>query len=201
MKILHLTASPKGAASDSTKLGNEILKNILQEHPESTVRTIDLTKESIPHIEAIHMLSFATATEEKTPELLEAGKYSDKAIEELVEADIIVISSPVFNFGIPSVLKAWVDHIARAGVTFSFTANGPVGLVKNKKVYLALASGGIFSSGQWQAYDFASSYMHFLFSFIGVTDVTTFRVEGTNIPIIQDSAMPVAFKAVEEFVF
>ncbi len=201
MKILHLTASPRGEASDSTKLGNEILKNILEKHPESTVQTVDLTKENIPHIEEVHFNSFATAVADKTPELLEAGKYSDKAIAELTAADVIVISSPVFNFGVPSVLKAWVDHIARAGITFRFTENGPEGLLKNKKVYLALSSGGIFTSGQWQAYDFASSYMHFLFRFIGITDVTTFRVEATNIPGLQDTAMEEAVKLVDEFAY
>ncbi len=96
---------------------------------------IGIKEKSEAIMEEVHLTSFFTPVEIRTPELEEAVKHSDNAIQELFEADFIVIDSPMYNFGIPSTLKAWIDHIARAGKTFNFTANGTVGLVKNKKVF------------------------------------------------------------------
>jgi FMN-dependent NADH-azoreductase len=107
----------------------------------------------------------------------------------------------LYNFGIPSVLKAWVDHVARAGVTFSYADGTPKGLVINKKVYLAIASGGIYSEGPMQPLDFAEPFLRGSLGWLGMKDITTFRVEGTSIPQFSESALPKAVGQVNEFAF
>ena len=99
-----------------------------------------------------------------------------------MSADTIVIGAPRYNFGIPWTLKAWVDHIARAGVTFRYTAEGPEGLMKDKKVYVAMSSGGIYSEGPTAGYDFVAPYLKAVLGFLGITDVTVVRVEGHRLP-------------------
>ncbi len=103
-----------------------------------------------------------------------------------MSADTIVIGAPRYNFGIPSTLKAWVDHIARAGVTFRYTAEG---LVKGKKVYVAMSSGGIYSEGPTAGYDFVAPYLKAVLGFLGMTDVTVVRAEGTAFPNLQPTAL------------
>jgi FMN-dependent NADH-azoreductase len=113
-----------------------------------------------------------------------------------MDADVIVIDAPLYNFSIPSALKAWVDHIARAGVTFKYDENGPEGLVKGKKVYVALASGGIYSDGPMKGYDFAAPYLKSVLGFMGMTDFTVFRVEGVSYPNLKDTALQTAVDSI-----
>jgi FMN-dependent NADH-azoreductase len=181
-KILHIISSPKGEASMSIKLGNTVIDKIKTEYPGSTVKVRDLTKNPFPHLEEATLAAFYTPAENHTPENKEAVKHSNEAIAEIMEADIIVIGAPLWNFGIPSVLKAWIDHIARAGHTFKYGEAGPEGLIKDKLVYIAMASGGIYSSGAMQGYDFATPYLKGVFGFLGVTDINVFRVEGSAYP-------------------
>ncbi len=181
-KILHIISSPKGEASMSIKLGNTVIDKIKTEYPGSTVKVRDLTKNPFPHLEEATLAAFYTPAENHTPENREAVKHSDEAIAEIMDADIIVIGAPLWNFGVPSVLKAWIDHIARVGHTFKYTEAGPEGLIKDKVVYIAMASGGIYTSGAMQGYDYATPYLKGLFSFLGVTDVNIFRVEGSAYP-------------------
>src|ERR1700712_2768654 len=144
-KILHLISSFRGDASDTVKLGHAIVDKLVQANPGAIVQELDLIKENYPHLDAPHFQAFLTPTAELTDADKEAIKYSDKAISQLLDADYIVIGSPFYNFGIPSALKAWIDHIVRPGLTFSYGASGPEGLVKGKKVYIAFASGGVYS--------------------------------------------------------
>jgi FMN-dependent NADH-azoreductase len=188
-KILHIVSSPKGESSFSNKLGNAIADKIIAANPGSTVRVNDLTKNPYPHLEEATIAAFFTPAENHTPENKEALKNSDQAIAEIRDADIIIISTPLWNFGVPSVLKAWIDHIARAGVTFKYSEAGPEGLVKDKVVYVALASGAIYSSGPMQPYDFVSNYLKGLLGFLGMTDLTVFRVEGSSYPGQAESAL------------
>jgi FMN-dependent NADH-azoreductase len=189
MKILHLISSPRGEASFSIKLGDAIIQKLQSGNTETFVKMHDLTHTPFPHLEEVHLNSFFTRAEERTPGQLEAIKHSDAAIAEINDADILVISIPMYNFGIHSTLKAWIDHIARAGVTFAYTENGPVGLIKNKKAYLAIATGGIYSEGPYKSYDFTEPYLRTILGFIGITDVTAFRVEGLNIPGVKETAL------------
>jgi FMN-dependent NADH-azoreductase len=181
-KILHIISSPKGENSFSIKLGNAIVDKIIAANPGSTVKVKDLTKTPFPHLEEVTLAAFYTPAENQTPENKEALKNSDQAISEIMDADIIVIGAPVWNFGVPSVLKAWIDHIARAGLTFKYSEAGAEGLIKDKIVYIAMASGAIYSSGPMQPFDFVSSYLKGLLGFLGMTDLTVFRVEGSAYP-------------------
>lgn len=188
-KILHIISSPRGDASMSIKLGNAIIEKLQAAYPDSHVKEHDLLKDRFPHLDEMHIASFFTPEENRSAQNKEAIRPSDEAIQEITDADIIVIGTPLFNFGIPSSLKAWIDHIARAGVTFKYDKNGPEGLVKGKKVYVAMASGGIYSDGPMASYDFAVPYLRSDLGFLGMTDITVYRVEGTMIPTIQDTAL------------
>jgi len=188
-KILHIISSPKGENSFSIKLGNAIVEKIKAANPGSKVHIKDLTKHPFPHLEEATLAAFYTPAENQTPENKEALKNSDQAIAEIMDADIIVIGAPLWNFGVPSVLKAWIDHIARANVTFKYSEAGPEGLVKDKVVYIAMASGAIYSSGPMQPYDFVSNYLKGLLGFMGMTDLTVFRVEGSAYPGQAESAL------------
>jgi len=158
-KILHIISSPRGAASFSIKLGNAIIEKIQAAYPGSTVEEYNLVKKQFPHLEEAHLTSFYTPAEARTPENLTAIKHSEEAIGKILDADIIVIGAPLYNFGIPSTLKAWIDHIARAGVTFKYDENGPEGLIKGKKVYVALAAGAVYSEGPMQSYNYVEPYL------------------------------------------
>lgn len=180
MKILQILSSPRGAASYSKQLANGLVDKLVAANPGSTVQVHDLTQTPSPHVEEVHLQSFFTPAERRTPELLAAVRHSDEAIAELMAADTIVIGAPLYNFGIASTLKAWIDHIARAGITFQYTANGPEGLVKGKQVYVAMSSGGVYSEGYLMSYDFVAPYLKTVLGFLGMTDVTVVCVEGTS---------------------
>jgi len=188
-KILHIISSPKGEQSYSVKLGNAIVEKIKATEPDSTVTVKDLTKNPFPHLEEATLAAFFTPAENQTPENKQALKNSDQAIAEINDADVIVIGAPLWNFGIPSVLKAWIDHIARANVTFKYSEAGAEGLVKDKVVYVAMASGAVYSSGPYQAFDFVSTYLRGLLGFLGMTDLKVFRVEGSAYPGQETAAL------------
>ncbi|MNR01030.1 FMN-dependent NADH-azoreductase [compost metagenome] len=196
MKILHLISSPRGEASFSVKLGDAIVEKLQAANPGSTVSISHLTNTPFPHFEEVHIISFFTPAENHTPQLAEAVQHSNESIAELKAADAIVIGVPMYNFGIHSTLKAWIDHVARAGQTFSYSENGPEGLVKGKKVYLAISSGGVYSDGPMKAYDFTESYMRSVLGFLGMVDVTAYRVEGLSLPNLKDEALDKAVAAI-----
>ena len=197
MNILHVISSPRGKDSYSIKLGNSVVEQLQSDTADSTVTVRDLTAPPFPHLEEVHLQSFFTPEKDHSPEQQQAVRHSNEAIAELKAADAIVIDAPMYNFTIPSVLKSWIDHIARAGVTFHYTANGPEGLVKGKKVYLAVATGGVYSEGPSAGYDFVVPYLKAVLGFLGMTDVTVFRVEGTAVPDLKEQALEKAMASVE----
>ncbi|MCP2025530.1 FMN-dependent NADH-azoreductase [Flavobacterium sp. HSC-32F16] len=200
-KILRIITSTNGDTSFSNQLSNAVIEKLAAANPEINVKTLDLTKTPLPYLTNSHISAVYAPAETHTAAQTEALKYSDEAIETLLESDIIVIGVPLYNFGIPAVLKGWIDQVARAGKTFSYSAEGPKGLVTDKKVYLSIASGAIFSEGPYKSYDFSESYLRTVLGFLGMTDVTTFRVEGTAIPDFAENALPKALSFVEEFAF
>lgn len=195
-KLLHIISSPRGAASYSIKLGNAIIEKLQAQYPGSTVKEVNLVDLHFPHLEEVHINSFYTPAESRSPELQEAVRHSDEAIAELQEADIIVIGAPMYNFSIHSSLKAWLDHIVRNGVTFKYDGNGPEGLIKGKKVYIAESMGGVYSEGPMKDADFITPYLKFMLSFVGLNDVSFFRVEGTNIPGVKETALEKALGSI-----
>lgn len=188
-QILHIISSPRVEVSASRKLGNAVLEKIQDKYPENIVKERDLTKNLVPLLEDVHINSFFTPAENRTPEQEAINQYSEGLIAELQEAEIIVIESPMYNFSVPASLRAYFDFTSRAGYTFSYDENGPKGLLNNKKLYIALSSGNIYSEGPYQSYDSNVPYVKNVFGFYGVTDVSVFRAEGLSIPGIMENAL------------
>lgn len=195
-RILHLISSPRGDESLSIKLANAVILKLREQYPGSSVEEVNLIETDVPHLNTAHLRSFFTPAEQLTAEDQDAIRYSDAAISQLMAADIIVIGAPLYNFGIHSALKAWIDHIARAGKTFSYSEQGAEGLVKGKKVYVAMSSGAVYSEGFYQAYDFVSTYLKAVLGFLGMTDLSLFRVEGVNMPGLKDHALDKAIESI-----
>ncbi|MDJ1496810.1 NAD(P)H-dependent oxidoreductase [Cytophagaceae bacterium DM2B3-1] len=195
-KVLHIISSTRGAESLTLTLGNAIIDRIKTKDPDTVVKEIDLSANPYPHLGPIQISSFFTPEESRTPEQELAVRRSDEAVAELQDADILVIGAPMYNYSITSSLKAYFDHIARARLTFRYSESGVEGLLKNKKAYIAFGSAGVFGNEQMQAYDFAVPYMKHFLGFLGITDVTVFRVEGTGIPGLQETALEKALESI-----
>lgn len=195
-KILNITSSPRGAASSSIKLANAVIDKLKAAHPGAVVETIDLVSLHWPHLEESHLSSFFTPAEKHSEQDRAAIRHSDDMIRAMQEADILVIGAPMYNFSIHSTLKAWIDHIVRSGVTFKKGETGAEGLIKGKKVYLVISSGGVYSDGPMKSYDFIEPYLRFILGFIGLTDITVFRAEGFSVPGVKETAMEKAVAAV-----
>ncbi|WP_163269216.1 FMN-dependent NADH-azoreductase [Chelativorans alearense] len=176
--ILLVTSSPRGQASHSTRLATELAEKLREAQPGSRLVKRDLVREPMPHIGSDFASGIYTPEEARTPEQARAVAVSDLAVDELFAADQIVIAAGMINFTIPSALKAWLDNVARSGRTFRYTENGPEGLVKGKKVYIVLASGGVYSEGPAASFDHAAPYMKSILAFLGMTDVEVIRIEG-----------------------
>lgn len=201
-KILNIVSSIMGDQSFSIKLSQTILDKLQTTYPGSQIVTRELSKHPFPHMEESYLAALFTPEDARTSEHKEAVKHSDEAIQEVLDADIIVIGAPVYNFAVPSTLKSWIDHIVRAGKTFSYSAQGrPEGLLKNKKVYVAIASGGIFSEGPYKEYDFVKPYLQLTLGFIGLQDIEFFRIEGTKVPDVKETAWAKAEKSVAEHAY
>ena len=197
MHILHIISSPRGNASFSIQLGNGLVDKLLAANPGSTVQVYDLTNKPFPHMEEVYLQAINTPAEQHTPAQQAAVHHSDDAIAALQAADVIVMGAPMYNYSISSTLKAWIDHIVRARVTFRYTEHGPQGLVTNKKVYVATSSGGIYSEGPMASYDFVVPYLKAVLNTLGIVDVTVVRVEGTAVPGVQDTALEKALASVD----
>jgi FMN-dependent NADH-azoreductase len=178
--ILLVTSSPRGEASHSTKIATELAEKLAGELPNGKIVKRDLVSNPLPHIEPAYASGIYTAAEARTPRQAEVVAVSDTVVDELFAADHIVLATGLINFSISSTLKAWIDHISRSGRTFKYGANGPEGLVTGKKVYIVLASGGVYSEGPAAVMDFAIPYLKSVLAFNGMTDVEVIRVEGVG---------------------
>ena len=195
MNILHVISSPR-PASFSIQLGRQIVEKLLAAHSGSTVRERDLAAHPLPHLEEAYLQSVYTPAEARTPAQQTALRHSDEAIQEVLDADVLVIGAPFYNFGIPATLKSWIDHLCRPGVTFRYAAAGAAGLITGKKVYIALASGGIYSEGPMAGYDFVEPYLRATLGFLGMTNMDVVRVEGTALPDLAATALPKAIASI-----
>lgn len=176
--ILLITGSTRGDDSLSNKIARQLVDDLASKTAGSAVVERDLARAPLPHIGSDFSSAIRLAPEDRSAAQAEAIAVSDAAVDELLAADTIVISTGFINFGVSSIVKSWIDHVARAGRTFRYGENGPVGLATGKKAYLVIASGGIYSSGPAATLDFAEPYLRSVLGFLGITDVETIRIEG-----------------------
>lgn len=196
-QILIIEASPRGAESASRQLTHTLKKQLAAQYPEAKVVERDLAKDPLPHLDYRTVKAIFTRDQAEAESLKDALDLSNQVTEEVLSSDLLVIASPLWNFGLPSSLKAWVDHIVRPGKTFKYLAAGVEGLAKEKKAILILASGGVFTEGPWKAWDTEEPYLRLILSFIGITDVQTVRAQGMNIPGLSEHAVPNGEKSIE----
>ena len=178
--ILLVTSSPRGEFSLSTKVARDLADRLQAAVPGSSITNHDLVANPLPHIVPDYTSGIYTPAEARTANQNAVVGVSDAVVDELFAADTIILATGFINFGISSTLKSWIDHISRSGRTFAYGADGPKGLVTGKKVYVVLASGGIYSEGPATVMDFAGPYLKSVLGFNGMTDVEVIRVEGTG---------------------
>lgn len=175
MNILVINSSANGDASVSGQLAGRFVDSVREANPDATIVTRDVGANPLPHLTSETVA--AIKSEPTTPAELEARALSDTLVAELQQADVILIASPMYNFGISSTLKSWFDHVARAGVTFRYTENGPEGLLKGKKTVAILSRAGFYSEGPGAVMDGQEPYLRAMLGFIGLDDVTWIRAE------------------------
>ena len=190
MQLLHIDSSVLGTNSASRALSAEIVAKQIALHPGIKVVRRDLAADAAFHLSSAHLAAWQGAAVEDDDlgaDLAKGGAY----LEELLAADIIVIGAPMYNFSIPSQLKAWIDRVVVAGKTFRYGANGAEGLLKNKKVFIASSRGNVYAAGSpAAAFEHHESYLTGVLSFIGLTDVTIVRAEGLAFgPEAKEAAM------------
>jgi FMN-dependent NADH-azoreductase len=182
--ILLIQSSPRGGESFSQKVAQSIVGEFKKRHADANLATRDLAENPPPHVGQAFVGGLSTGPEQRTLEQTKALALSDVLIDELTAADVVVFAVPMHNFGPPSTLKAWIDHVVRAGRTFAYSNNGPVGLLKGKRAILVLACGGVYSEGPAWPFDFQEPYLRTILSFIGITDIDVVQVEGVAVGAI-----------------
>lgn len=176
--VLYINSSVRNSGSLSRQLSAEFIAKWKAANPADTIVERDLAANPVPHLTEQMMGAFFTPAEARNAEQAFTVKTSDTLVAEVQAADVIVIGAPMYNFSVSSTLKAWIDHIARAGVTFIYGENGPVGQLTGKKVYVFTATGGVYSEGPAGAYDHLSTYLRTVLGFLGMTDVNFIQAEG-----------------------
>ena len=166
--LLRIDSSLFGAHGASHALNDAFERAWRAAHPDGRVVTRDLAASPLPHLDAATFRAFRTPADERTAEQQALVRTSDALVDELAPADVVTIGLPMYNFGVPSTLKAWFDHVARAGVTFRYTPQGPVGLLGGKQVYVFATRGGAYEG---TARDTETTYVRDFLAFIGMTDV------------------------------
>ncbi len=177
--ILLVLSSPRGDASYSTQVAKDLVRQLQAKDPDARVTVRDLAAEPPPHIGTHFVSGLGAPADARSTGQRAALTQSDALIDEVLAADTIVIASAMINFGLTSTLKSWIDHIARAGRTFRYTAEGkPQGLVTGKKAYIVESRGGIYSQAPMKAIDFQEPYLRHMLGFLGITDVEVIEIEG-----------------------
>lgn len=194
--ILMVETSPRGKASASRAVADALATRPAELYPSATLQRRDLAAMPLPHLDAATLQAISTRDASEADGLHALAGQSDRLTDELLRADLLVIATPMWNFGIPSSLKAWIDLVVRPGRTFRYAEDGVVGLATGKRAILVLASGGVFSEGPWHSWDFVEPYLRRILSFIGIADVRTVRAEGMNIPALTAQAVPEAMAVV-----
>lgn len=177
-KLLQINSSLFTTEGQSTQLADLFVAGYRKKNPEAEIQTLDLSANPLPHLDGERFTAFTTPADERSGSQKAIVAESDKLITDLREASAIIFALPMYNFGIPSVLKAYIDHIARAGETFKYTENGSVGLLEDKPVYIFAARGGSYLGTD---NDTQTGYMKTFLAFIGLTNVQFVYAEGLNL--------------------
>lgn len=175
--LLQLNTSLFSTNGQSSLLADRFVSIWRRNNPNTQVIVRDLARDPVPHLDGARFQSFLAAPEARTAEQQAVVAYSDGLIAELKQADVIVLGLPLYNFGIPSTLKAYIDHIARAGITFRYTETGPEGMLTGKKAFVIAARGGRYAG---TPLDTQTSYVRDFLHFLGIRDVQFVYAEGLN---------------------
>ncbi len=179
--LLKVDVSPRGDASYSRQLGKTFLESWQTAHPGATVVARDLAKQQPTYVDVQWIGGAFSPGDQRTDEHKAALKLSDDIIAEVQAAGTILITTPMYNFQVPAVLKAWIDHLVRVGITVNYTEKGPVGTLTGKKVVVIVASAGAYEKGTHsENYDMLTPYLKHVFGFIGLTDVTFLAAGGAS---------------------
>jgi FMN-dependent NADH-azoreductase len=178
MKILHVSCSPRGQASESHRLSQKIIGFLLKSEPTAILINRVVGRGAISHVDE----NYALAQHSATAEISQEGSIStsEELIQELESSDVVVIGTPMHNLSVPSALKAWIDHVVRARRTFNVTTEGKVGTLRDRPVFVAVSSGGRFTGERARQPDFLTPYLKLIMGTIGLHDLTFFSVEGTG---------------------
>lgn len=177
MNILQINSSARREGGNSTRLANTVTERLLARHPGATLAVRDLASNPHPALDEAALGALFTPAEQRSPEQAARVALDDALIAEVQAADVLVLGVPMYNFTVPVQLKSWIDAIARAGVTFRYTADGPEGLLKGKTVYVALARGGRYRGSEA---DTQVPYLRTVLGFLGMTEVHFIYAEGLN---------------------
>ena len=198
MKILQINSSARAEASHSTRLANTLVERLSAAQPEARLTLRDLGRTPHPMLDEIALQALFTPAQQRTPEQAARVALDDLLITEIQAADVIVLGVPMYNFGVPAQLKNWIDAISRAQVTFRYTDKGPEGLLKGKKVYVALTRGGLYRN---TPNDSQTPYLKTFFAFLGMDDVQFVYAEGLAMGAeAEKSALASALIQIEEAV-
>src|SRR6267142_2794601 len=178
MNILQINSSLYSAKGQSSRLADEFVATLRAEIPDAELVVRDLAKEPVPHLDETRFQACITPKDARTDEQKAIVAYSDALIDELRRAEVIVLGLPMYNFGVPSQLKSWIDHVARSGETFKYSEKGPVGLLTGKKAYVLAARGGLYAG---TPADTQTAYVRLFLGFLGITDVEFVYAEGLAI--------------------
>jgi FMN-dependent NADH-azoreductase len=175
-RVLEVSASGRINGSASRELTRDLIAALDERYPNVRTTRRDLT-DGVPFVDEAWIEANFTPEESRTDRQREALAFSDALVAELRNADVLVIGVPIYNFSIPAALKAWIDMIARARVTFRYTENGPKGLLEGKKAYLVVTTGGIAVGS---TVEFATPYLEHALAFVGITDIEVIAADKLN---------------------
>lgn len=191
-QLLRIDSSVFGDQGVSSQLADQLTAKLTQQHQGLRVVQRSFSSQAIPHVDGHQITALMTPADQRSAEQQQQVDFADQLIAEVRNADAIILSAPMYNFQVPSMLKAWFDHLARAGETFKYTENGPVGLLQDKPVYVITTRGGIHRN---QATDTIESFVTTMLGFIGFTQVEMIFAEGLN---LGDDARQQAISAAEQ---
>ncbi|WP_313117024.1 FMN-dependent NADH-azoreductase [Ectopseudomonas guguanensis] len=176
-RVLVIESSARQQGSVSRELTQQFIANWQAAHPADQIQVRDLALEPVPHLDATLLGGWMTPSEQQSEAEKAALARSNQLTDELLGADVLVLAVPMYNFAIPSTLKAWLDHVLRAGVTFKYTETGPQGLLTGKRAFVLTARGGIYAGS---GLDHQEPYLRQALAFIGIHDVQFIHAEGLN---------------------